>query len=384
MLVTVPTTVEEGRYQQAARRISTELSSAVDDAAAGNGAAGKARVSGAYFDLFEGSGLEARLAVVDPDLKGDLETRFGQLRERVARGEAGPEVRAAAALLGEDVAAAARKVEESGGGAWGAFISALLVLLREGFEALLIIGGMVAFLTRANRKRDVRMVGLAVLAALGLSVVLAVALSFVAVGAGVAREVLEGVTLLLASAVLFYVSHWLISKSESARWNAYIKQRLQDAAAESGSVAIFITAFLAVFREGAETVLFIAAIAGDAPAGSGKLAVAAGVVVGSVGIGLLYVLFRRGLVKLPMGLYFAVTGAMLYALSVIFAGKGVVELQAAGRLPVTPLSWVPSVPAIGLAPTLESVAVQCVLLFAVLASLAWVMGRRSGPQSVET
>src|SRR5204863_4593340 len=138
---------------------------------------------------------------------------------------------------------------------------------------LLIIGGMVAFLQRAGRQREVKLVGLAVVSALGLSLILAVVLGTVATGFGVAREVLEGGTLLLASAVLFYVSHWLISRSESARWNAYIKERMTNAAGEGGgATAIFLTAFLAVFREGAETVLFLAAVIGDAPPG-GKIAV---------------------------------------------------------------------------------------------------------------
>jgi len=365
-----------GRFTPVADQIAAQLEAAL--VAADQGKPGEARtaVYNAYFDVFEASGLEARVAMVDSDLTVRIESQFGLLRERLGRGENGAEVRAAAAQLTQDVRQAATKASQEGS-AWGGFISAFLILLREGFEALLIVGGMVAFLTRAGRKQDVRLVGLAVLSGLALSLVLAVGLGMLATGAGLAREVLEGTTLLVASVVLFYVSHWLVSRAESARWNSYIKERLKAATGERGSAyAIFATAFLAVFREGAETVLFIAAIAGDSP-GGGKVAVAGGVVAGSVVIGVLYWTFKKGLVKLPMGPYFAVTGAMLYGLAVVFAGKGVTELQAAGWISVTPLAWMPAVPALGIAPTLESTVAQFVLLFAVLASLAWVTGRRA-------
>src|SRR5207247_11300538 len=102
------------------------------------------------------------------------------------------------------------------------------------------------------------------------------------------RDALEGATMLVATAVLFYVSYWLLSKIEVAKWNAFVKGRMEDALSTGSSFALGSVAFLAVYREGFETILFYKALLTSAGAaqggGGGASAVAAGIAAGAVGL----------------------------------------------------------------------------------------------------
>jgi high-affinity iron transporter len=188
------------------------------------------------------------------------------------------------------------------------------------------------------------------------------------------QEALEGFTMLLASVVLFWVSYWIISKAEAERWQRYIQGKVQHAIARGSVTGLAAAAFLAVYREGFETVLFYQALAADVPAGDVMLP--AGFVAGTVVLAVVYVLFRRLGSRLPVRQFFVATGAFLYLMAFVFAGKGVAELQEAAVVSFTPVAWMPHVPALGIFPSRETLAAQGVLLLA-LAYAAWVTwGRR--------
>jgi high-affinity iron transporter len=182
------------------------------------------------------------------------------------------------------------------------------------------------------------------------------------------RESLEGITMLLAMAVLFYVSYWLLSKVESARWNAFVKERMKDALSHGSGFALATVAFLAVYREGLETILFYQAL--FSTGGGGEAAVLGGMAAGGVVLVGLYVAINAFGLRIPMKPFFAATGVLLYYMAFVFAGKGIAELQTAGLLPLTALAGAPRVPQLGIYPTLESLALQGLLL--VLAGVAFV------------
>ncbi len=164
-----------------------------------------------------------------------------------------------------------------------------------------------------------------------------------------------------ASVMLFYVSYWLLSKIEVARWNQFVKSQVRDAVSSGSALALATVAFLAVYREGFETVLFYKALM--LTAGPGGLApVLLGLGLGAVALGVVYVLINRFGVRLPLRPFFGVTSGFLYYMAFVFAGKAVAELQAGGLLGTNVVRGAPRVPMLGIYPTMESIAVQGLLL----------------------
>lgn len=328
-----------------------------------------------YFDVFEGSGMEAAIGARDDALKARIEQGFGALITDAGYEE--PKVKLEAEwakmrpLLAEAVAE-----HQASAGTLGTFLQALLIMLREGFEAILVVGALVAYLRRLGAADKVRVVWSGVAAALVASLGAAWAMTALIRLSGPQREAVEGLTMLFAAAVLTYVSHWLFAKREAARWQDYIKAQIAQAVSGGQALSLGLAAFLAVFREGAETVLFYQALAAGAP-GEGA-AIAGGFAVGCVGLVALYWLMRSASLRLPLGLFFGGTAVLLYGLAFVFVGQAVLELQGAGWLAATQVAWAPTVPALGIFPTVESLAGQGLLLGLLLPMAAtWLRRRQS-------
>jgi high-affinity iron transporter len=183
------------------------------------------------------------------------------------------------------------------------------------------------------------------------------------------REGLEGITMVLATAMLFYVSYWLLSKMEVAKWNRFVRGRVQDAVTSGSALALASVAFLAVYREGFETVLFYKAL--FLTGGTSTLPVVAGMAAGAVVLILVYVAINRYGVRIPLKPFFGLTSAFLYYMAFVFAGKGVAELQEGGLVSTTIVPWGPRLPALGIYPTVESLALQGVLLGMLIGGLVW-------------
>jgi high-affinity iron transporter len=181
------------------------------------------------------------------------------------------------------------------------------------------------------------------------------------------REIIEGATMLVAVVVLFSVSYWLLSKIEGAKWQKFIREKVNAALSEGRSFALAFVAFLAVFREGAETALFYQALftRGDNVA----MPVATGLIVGFAVLAGIFTLFYRFGVKIPMRPFFAVTGGLLYYMAFVFAGKGIKELQEGNAISQTQIPGFPHIEALGLYPTVETLIAQGVLLALLLFAL---------------
>jgi len=195
------------------------------------------------------------------------------------------------------------------------------------------------------------------------------------------REALEGVTMLLATAVLFSVSYWLLSKIEVAKWNAFVKGRMEDALSTGSGFALASVAFLAVYREGFETILFYKALltsAGSAGGGGGSAAgpVTAGILLGAVALVIVYIGINRFGMKVPLKPFFAVTSAMLYYMAFVFAGKGIADLQESGVLGTSVVEWAPRIPVLGIYPTVQSLALQFLLIVLLLVAVVWLQRNR--------
>lgn len=242
------------------------------------------------------------------------------------------------------------------------------ILLREGLEALLVIIALAAGTRTAggrDRSRDVY-VGAAL--ALIASAILARVVNDL-IGDD-ASDTLEGVFQFLAAATLFYVSSWLTSKNQHDRWNRFIADKVQSAEHSSvPALALGATAFLAVIREGGETIVFFQGLTAGATELAERHAIFAGILAASIALGAVFWILTRAAYRIPLGTVFSVTSILLYALAVVFVGQGVGSWQEANVLPATFIDHVPQIPAIGLFPTLESIGAQLVLILLAVGAL---------------
>lgn len=353
---------------QAARvfaQVRKGIDSAIALAEAGQQDAAQSMSLDAYMAFEQ---VERTLRIRNAGLAAELESAFGELRARAGDGEASlAEVQAS---LMSGLERAERTFADRPSMA-GMFVQSMLLLLREGVEAILVVGALLTFLVKTGageRRRDIH---LGVILALAASALTAVLIETVFKLSPRHQETLEGITMLVAVAVLFYVSYWLLSKMEVVKWTSFVKSRVHTAVTTGSTFALASAAFLAVYREGFETILFYKAlIVSGGP--SALPPILFGMLVGGVLLGVVYFAINRFGVRLPLRPFFAVTSVFLYLMAFIFAGKGVAELQAGTMVPTTFVSWGPRVPALGIYPTLETMLAQGVLVLLALFALAWV------------
>jgi high-affinity iron transporter len=365
-----------GRYEESAAvataeifdRVRAQVESARTLAAAGDATAPSAALD-AYMTFEQ---VERSVRAKDPALAAELEADFATLRARAA-GAAPQELAEIEARLD----AGLEQAETALGGRLGPlnlFLQSFVILLREGLEAILIVGALLTFLVKmgaGHRRRDVH---LGVAGAVVASLLTAVALESVFHLSPARQEALEGLTMVLATVVLFYVSYWLLSKMEVVKWNHFVKSKVHHAVTSGSAFALASAAFLAVYREGFETVLFYKALFLAGEGSAALVPILAGMAVGTVLLAGVYVAIHRFGVRLPLKPFFGVTSAFLYYMAFVFAGQGIAELQEGGLVPTTPVGWAPRVPALGIYPTLESLAAQGVLLLLLVVALVWTFG----------
>ncbi|MDR3158986.1 MAG: FTR1 family iron permease [Zoogloeaceae bacterium] len=321
--------------------------------------------SALYFDRFEN--LELDLALKDSNLKNELEILFGALNGGAMRGVPKAQLEASWQELKGKLALAqtlyAASERASGG---GAFLKALTILLREGVEAMLVVGALAAYLRRAGAADRVWVIYAGVATAIPLSLLTGWAVNDFLQSTGAPLAVVEGVTMLAACAVLFYVSCWMFAKREAKRWEEWIARQMDAALSKGSLLALSGAACLAVYREGAETVLFYQALALQSP--GQELFLCAGLGVAALLLVAFFFLMRHAALRLPFKLFFGVTSALLYGLAVIFLGQAIVELQAAGWIASIYLPGFPHINWLGIAPTAQSLGAQAALL---LLPLGW-------------
>jgi high-affinity iron transporter len=310
--------------------------------------------------------LETRSRPKNPGLVTTVELTYGRFKDAIRANDIRSAEDQQAKIEGNMPAVLALTTPTGSG--IEAFWQSLLIILREGFEAILVVGAVVAFLLKTGHRERLRSIWLGVMLAVVASAVTAVILTTILGKIPASREIIEGGTLLIAVAVLFSVSYWLISRVEAAKWQQFIKEKVTVALDQGGGRALAIVAFLAVYREGAETALFYQALINE---GSNVvLPIVSGIVVGGIVLAVIFTLFYRFGVRIPLRPFFGVTSVLLYYMAFVFTGKGIRELQEGNAVSATFISHFPTVDWLGVYPTWQTLIAQLILLtlfaFAVL------------------
>jgi high-affinity iron transporter len=323
-------------------------------------------VSG-YLDGFEL--IEPSLDAVDRSLRVTIEDEMVRYRAMLRGGAAPSTVEAQAERLQSLLSDAQRALSSGSLAAGPAFVSAFVIVLREGLEAVLVVAAILALLVRAGRRDAWPAVHAGWSLALLLGALTWAAAVYVVTISGATREVTEGVTALVATVILLWVGFWMHDKSHADRWAAYLRTRLHGAMGRRATWGLAAVSFVAVYREVFETVLFYQALWLQTAPGA-RHAFMSGLATAAVVLVLLSWLIVRGSLRLPLGLFFGATSVVLAALAVVLAGKGIKALQEAAVLAPRPVSM-PSVPLLGLYPDAIGLLLQLVLVVLVVAGFTW-------------
>ncbi len=249
------------------------------------------------------------------------------------------------------------------------FLGAFGIIVREGLEAILVIAAIIAYLTKSGNAKSLKNVYIGAILGVVASFIAAAILAWAKsafVGAGLAQEVIEGITALIAVCVLFYVSNWMISKAEAASWSHYIDSKVQSSVERNSAFALAFTAFLSVFREGAEVVLFYQPMLAEGNPGM----VWAGFGVGCVLLVFVYLAITKLSIKLPIKVFFTATSILMAVMCVSFLGSGIKELAEGNVFDLT--LRVPGIPEndviqiFGIYPYLETLVPQLILAIILL------------------
>ena len=267
------------------------------------------------------------------------------------------------------------------------FAGAFGIILREGLEAILIVGAIVAYLVKSGNKKGV--VPVYIGSALGVvcSFIMAAILNNLLAKSAeyhMSQEIIEGIAALTAVVVLFWVSNWMVSKSESAAWTNYIESKVSSGSSRGSTFALGFTAWLAVFREGAEVILFYQPmLKEDRPD-----MVWAGFWVGVAALVVVFFLIRFVSVKLPLKPFFLGTSILMAVMSISFLGAGIKELMEGGIFDnvdwalTSPswLSWIPyndTMDVLGLYPLIGTVVPQIILLIITIVTFTIAIRRNN-------
>lgn len=239
----------------------------------------------------------------------------------------------------------------------------------ESIRNVLVLAAILAFVSKVGQGEARRYVHFGWIAALALGAATWFVSSRLIAISGADREVTEGVTALIAAAMLLYVGFWLHDKTHAAAWQAFIKERVGGSIAQGTVWTLALISFLAVYREIFETVLFYQALAAQAgPEGHGALL--AGVAVGALLLAAFTWAILRWSARIPLGLFFGASALLMAVLAVVFTGQGVAALQEAGWINVKAVSFL-RLPMLGIFPTLQTLGAQAVVMSIIVAALWW-------------
>jgi len=346
----------------------------------------------AYYSVYEESGLAHKIYTgLGLSDRQEVESQFNALRSLIHNGsdkfqknkyrttsdKTKQVILKKARALDEQVAAEKETTEsaeitipeeaaaaEQASPQWLTFLGAFGIIVREGLEAILVIAAIIAYLVKSGNGKSLKNVYIGAVAGILASFAAAAVLYFVkqaVAGAGMAQELIEGITALIAVCVLFYVSNWMISKAEAAAWTGYIDNKVRSGVEKRSAFTLAFTAFLSVFREGAEVVLFYQPMLQEGNAGMVWAGFGAGVVI----LVFVYLAITKLSVKLPIKVFFTATSILMAVMCVSFLGSGIKELAEGNLFDLT--LRVPGIPendviqVFGIYPYLETLVPQLIL-----------------------
>jgi high-affinity iron transporter len=249
------------------------------------------------------------------------------------------------------------------------FFQSFSIIVREGFEAILIIAALIAFLVKSRNQNRVKSIHIGVAVGILASFLTAYIVHEVLHLSMASQELLEGWIMLIAVAVLFSVSYWLVSKIDNKRWQEYINKKMHGALSKGNTFTLGAVAFISVYREGFETVLFYKALylySGDANEG-----ILPGFLAGCVVLaGVFYLVNTLGM-RIPIKWFFGFTSVLLYYMAFTFMGKGIHELQMGEQVSQSVADFLPSIHWLGMYPTWETFIGQAILFAAFVFALVY-------------
>lgn len=329
----------------------------------------------AYLDGFEP--VEAVLSARDNALMIRIEGAMADLRAAIAKGDPVVAVQSRVSTLDGLFADAETVLAPSEASATSSFVAAFTILVREGLEAILIVIAMITFLAKADRRDVLPYVHGGWIAALVAGAGTWAAATWLITISGASRELTEGFGGVFAALVLLWVGIWMHGKSHADAWQRYIRDKLGHALNRRSAWFLFGLAFVVVYREVFETILFYAAIWSQGNGG----AVIAGALAASAVLAVIAFVMLRYSRTLPIGKFFAYSSALVAVLAVVLIGKGSAALQEAGYLPVTPWPGLPRSELLGIYPTRETIVAQ--LVMGAMLVLGFLWNRRSAAKARE-
>ena len=347
-------------------------------------------INEAYYQYYEKLGFEKNVMnAISGSRVSTVEYQFKECRQAMNNGktvvQAKKFVTDLKAMLIED-SAKLDKGASSNANPFMQFITssfgqAFVILLREGLEALLVVAAIIAYLIKSGHKNMVKYIYLGLAAGIVASLIVAALFGLLFNGSGPQQEITEGVVALFAMLMLLYTSNWMISRSSVQAWNKYISDQTTAAVSKGSLISLALLSFLAVFREGAETVIFYQAIfavssGADSLIWGGFVAAAAVLVV-------IFLLIRFASVRIPIRPFFTGTSALMSVLVVIFAGGGVHALIEGDALAGMYIQGLPTNDWLGFYPYVETITAQIVAAIVVISLLCVSIARSRGKRAIE-
>lgn len=312
----------------------------------------------AYLEGFEP--MEISLANLNAQLRLDTEREMMTVRQLIYEGAPAEALAIKVESAKELLRQADELLREGKLSITGAFVSSLLVLLREGLEAILVLAAIIAFAVKSGQRGVLVYIHAGWGSAIMLGILTWIAATWLVEISGAGREITAGITALIASAMLIYVGFWLHDKTHARAWQKYLKDKVGAALEKKTVWALALISFFAVYRELFETILFYEALWTQTAEGT-RPALWSGILTAGLALlGIGWGLFRFG-IRLPLGAFFSATSILLAIMAVIFAGQGVASLQVAGIVEVSPVNFV-SLPMLGVLPTLETLMTQVAVI----------------------
>jgi len=325
----------------------------------------------AYLEGFEL--IETPLSAVNADLKRAVEAAMTQYRQTLKEGNASvDEVTKQATAIMDLLDKAESSLRGGSLSPAMGFTSSLIILLREGLEAILVLAAIITFLIKTDRRDAVPYVHMGWIAALLAGALTWYATKEIISFSSISREVTEGFTALFAAAMLLYVGYWLHNHSHAERWKTFIHGRIHDTISTGAVWGLVFISFVAVYREVAETVLFYETLWLQTDPSNHSYLFGGLLSAAFILTAMAWLMFRLS-VRLPLRLFFRANAALLTVLAVVFAGKGIAALQEAGKLRIDPINF-PEIHILGIYPTLESLGLQLTLI---ALTIAWLVYDRS-------
>ena len=377
------------------KKMEVHLNNAYDLYTQGKSKEAYDEVNVAYFRFYESKGMEKiTMGYLSGARKTTVENAFYEYRRNLYSDKDNEMVKAhkdkLIAMLYHDAAELDGTLDESGSetantaqsAVVATFISCFVLVLREGLEAILVIAAIIAYLVKTGKKKYIMSVYVGALGGILVSILLAFLFGAVAgAQSGIAQEVFEGIGMFVAVIVLFYVSNWMLSKSETEAWERYIHKKVEASVSTGNKWVLIFAAFIAVAREGAELILFFQGV--PVHGTSGRNAMILAIVLSAIVLIAVFLVFRFLTVRLPLKPFFLVTSILMYAMCFSFTGKGVSELQAAGVVNKTVIPWMGfEMDFLGIYATYESLIPQIIVL-AVIITMSVVYAKKNKQQRAQ-